>query len=144
MKIAKAQLEALEFVVAALEKRQQVPDKVLHLKALLSRLRKTSAPKPVAGIGVARAVAAMREVLGTKLGVPTNPSTNWLSWMASRIRDLGLTEEDCRKIARVLLTKWNPPYGFEYAIKSADRLLVEDVGAVKGRSRERAPVEMGE
>jgi hypothetical protein len=145
MKIARAQLEALDTVIKGLNAKKYSTIRG-HLVALQEKLTKASAPKPAAGIGVHRAIEAMRGVLGKALAVPKAPSTEWLMWMASRIRNLGLTEQDCAKIARVMSRKWEPPYGFEYAIKAADRLLAESETTLtkKGVRRTEAPVEMGE
>lgn len=147
MKFASAQLEALDSVITALSrsKEKEYVRITQQLVALRDRLRKLSEPKPTVavGIGVDRAISAMKEVLGDKLAVPRNPSSNWKIYLSTRIRDLGLTEDDCRSIARAIAVKWDPPYGFEYCIKAADRLLAEsDTTVKKGKNRERAPVEM--
>lgn len=145
MRFAKAQLEALERVIDGLEGQNidsswgktRVQLSLLHAKLLkLSEGR----PKPKPGIGMERAIAAMRSVLGNNLAVPKNPSDQWRMWQAKRIRDLGLTEEDCKTIARNIMAKWQPPYGFEYCIKAADRLLAE----TGKKSKESAPAEMDE
>lgn len=145
MRIAGAQLEALDTVINALSKQDKHSSITKQLKLLRDRLRKSGEPKPTAGIGVTRAIAAMREVLGAGLAVPTKPSDQWCMYLARRIRDLGLTEEDCRVIARVLAVKWNPPFGFEYAIKAADRLLAEASTVRRAaKTKASAPVEMGD
>lgn len=145
MRFAKAQLEALERVIDGLAatdskswQRTRAQLSLLHTKLLKLSEGK---PKPKPGIGVERAIDAMREVLGDKLAVPRNPSKEWLMWKSKRIRELGLTEEDCRTIAKNILAKWQPPYSFEYCIKAADRLLAES--SVK-KSKETAPAEMDE
>lgn len=46
--------------------------------------------------------------------------------MSTRIRDLGLSEADCRSIARVTIAKdWRGMVSFEALIRQADRLLAE-------------------
>jgi hypothetical protein len=143
VKFARAQLEALERVIdgmAGSKESWQGTRKLLM--ELHAKLEKLSAPKikPKSGIGVDRAITAMREVLGDKLAVPKKPSEQWIILQAKRIRDLGLTEEDCRIIARNISAKWNPPYSFEYCIRAADRLLAEKAT----RPKESAPAEMEE
>lgn len=146
MKIASAQLDALSKVITALAKNPDYSKTTLQLKLLLERLQKENTPKTkgAPGIGVNRAIAAMREVLGVKLAVPKNPTTSWIIPLANRIKALGLTEEDCKTIARAVQVKWqNPPYGFEYCIRAADRLLAEsEQVVVKGKGS--TPVEMDE
>lgn len=144
MKFARAQLEALERVIDGLAgsdkptwKRTRYQLSLLHTKLLKLSEGK---PKPKPGIGVERAISAMREVLGDKLAVPKKPGDQWIFWQAKRIRDLGLTEDDCRTIARNILAKWQPPYSFEYCIRAADRLLVEK----HKRDKDSAPAEMDE
>ena len=146
MKFASAQLEALEVVIKALNKKPQYSKTTKHLEILLDKLQKLNTPKAKQkpGIGVNRAIEAMRSVLGDKLAVPRNPAETWTIYLSQRIRNLGLTEEDCKKIARCVAIKWNPPYGFEFCIKAADRLLVE-AETLKERpvkTVQRAPVEM--
>lgn len=145
MRVAGAQLEALDTVIRGLRADKYAAIKK-QLLALSERLHRGNKPKPAAGIGIDRAIEAMRSVLHKSLAVPSNPSADWRMWMASRIRNLGLTEEDCKRIARVMSAKWDPPYGFEYAIKAADRLLAESETAPtrKGARKAEAPVEMGD
>lgn len=145
MKFARAQLEALERVIDGMAGRTISPSwqkTRKELITLLDKLQKLSAPKVTVkpGIGVDRAIIAMREVLGDKLAVPKKPSDFWVIMQAKRIRDLGLSEEDCRTIARNISAKWNAPYSFEYCIRAADRLLVEK----HTRLKEAAPAEMEE
>lgn len=142
MKIASAQLNALETVIKALRKNPEYKKITSDLEKLLAKLKKPAAKPVKSGIGVDRAVAAMREVLGAKLAVPRNPSETWIIYMSKRIKMLGLTEDDCRKIARCVAIKWNPPYGFEYCIKAADRLLVEADTVKNSKNQDNAPVEM--
>ncbi len=78
-----------------------------------------------AGLGWNAAAAAMRGVLGAKLAVPPNPDIGWIMKMSNRIRDLGLVEEHCERIARALERKGWRTYSFEKAIWEADRLLAE-------------------
>jgi hypothetical protein len=78
------------------------------------------------GLGWTRAAAAMRAVLGPRLAVPPSPDIAWIMKMSNRIRDLGLTELNCRGIAGVLLARTHPRYhSFERAIWDADKLLAE-------------------
>jgi len=144
MKFARAQLEALERVIDGLAgaSSKSWKDTRKHLLALQDKLNKLSEPKLKVkpGIGVERAVTAMREILGDKLAVPKKPGDQWIFWQAKRIRDLGLTEDDCKSIAKNILAKWNPPYSFEYCIKAADRLLAEKAT----RPKESAPADMEE
>lgn len=146
MKIATAQLEALDAVIVALSKKPSNSKVVKQLTLLSEKLHKSNAPKKeTPGIGVAKAIEAMKEVLGSKLAVPKNPSTQWTIYLAKRIRDLGLTVEDCKSIARAISNKWDPPYGFEYCIKAADRLLAESTTTQKqGKVKLSTPVEMEE
>lgn len=149
MKFAKAQLEALERVIDGLVGAKSISWNNTRKQLLLlqERLEKLGAPKKQVkpGIGIERAVAAMREILGDNLAVPKNPADQWCFWQAKRIRDLGLTEDDCRSIARCISTKWNPPYSFEYCIRAADRLLAESTTVVKAtKNKQSAPVEMDE
>jgi hypothetical protein len=143
MKFARAQLEALERVIDGMAGSKETWQKTRkHLMDLHAKLEKLSAPKikVKSGIGVDRAITAMREVLGDKLAVPKHPSEFWLMMQSKRIRDLGLSEDDCRTIARNIAAKWNSPYSFEYCIRAADRLLVEK----HSRPKEAAPAEMEE
>lgn len=144
MRFAKAQLDALERVIDGLAagNSKSWSDTRKQLLLLQERLLKMSAPKAKEkpGIGVDRAIAAMREVLGTKLAVPRNPTVQWIIRQSQRIRDLGLTEEDCRLIAKNISAKWAAPYSFEYCIRAADRLLAETGKS----SKESAPAEMDE
>lgn len=148
MKFASAQLEALEQVTKSLSKQPKHAKIAKQLGLLLEKLQKINTPKakPKAGIGVDRAIAAMRSVLGDKLAVPRNPSDVWVICRARRIRDLGLTEDDCKTIARAIASKWDAPYSFEYCINAADRLLAEaETGVKRGKAaRETVPVEMGD
>lgn len=78
------------------------------------------------GIGWQRAANAMREVLGSGLALPPSPNAGWMARMSARIRDLGLSETDCRAIAKVWVAKgWRPPFSFEKMILGADRFLAE-------------------
>jgi hypothetical protein len=145
VKFAGAQLEALDSVIRALAKKPKYDATTKQLKLLQAKLTKMDAPKPKSGIGVDRAIVAMQEVLGKLLAVPKNPSAEWKMYLARRIRDLGLTEDDCRTIARTMMVKWNPPFGFEYGIKAADRLLAESSTVTKySKTKASAPVEMGD
>lgn len=148
MRFASAQIETLDLVIRALSKKAAYSKHVKHLQALSEKLKKLNGPKKVAkpGIGVDRAIAAMKSVLGEKLAVPRNPSEQWLISKAMRIRALGLTEDDCKKIGNALQCKWDPPYSFDYAINAADRLLAEaeTLGERKPKGAPVAPVEMGD
>jgi hypothetical protein len=143
MRYSSLQLEALETVISALKRKPSNSKITTQLELLLARLKKQDAPKPKPGIGIDRAISAMRAVLGDKLAVPPNPSSEWCIYLARRIRTLGLTEDDCKKIAKCVAIKWNPPYGFEYCIKAADRLLAESSSAKKqSKTTDSSPVEM--
>ncbi len=100
---------------------REVANSILEKLAASERPKKTTP-----GIGWVRAAEAMREVLGEQLAMPPHPTQEWLIWMCKRIRTLGLTENDCRVIAKVIVSKgWRPPYSFENLIKGADRYLAE-------------------
>ncbi len=95
-----------------------------------------------AGIGWRAAVGAMTTVLGPNLAVPQHPAVSWMAWMSNRIRALGLTEEDCRTLAKVALAKgWRPPISFETLIKGADRYLAEDTTTTP-KATTKAPLKM--
>lgn len=142
--MARAQIEALERVVNGLN-RVKYQETRKQLELLLEKLRKGNSPKPKSGIGIERAIAAMREVLGDKLAVPRNPSDQWCMVQAKRIRDLGLSEMDFTNIAKCIATKWNPPYSFEYCVRAADRLLAEYPTVVRAsKNKSNAPVGMEE
>jgi hypothetical protein len=76
------------------------------------------------GLGAQRAVELFAEVLGSRLVRP--PSGAGQSWgaMAARLKTLGLTETDCRTIARVAAAGWRPgPIRAESLVRQADVLL---------------------
>ena len=92
----------------------------------LERSELTGTKKSTPGIGWQRAANAMREVLGKSLALPPRPTEQWMAWMSQRIKMLGLSEADCRSIAKVVQAKgWRPPISFETLIKGADRHLSE-------------------
>ncbi len=66
----------------------------------------------------------MKGVLGNRLAVPPNPDVGWVVKMSNRIRDLGLTSENCAAIARVLEGR-RGIHSFERTIWDADKLLAE-------------------
>ena len=99
-------------------------------RLLKSELVKKAKPAP--GIGWYAAASAMRGVLGDSLAVPPNPAGEWCGRMSARIRDLGLTEDNCRHIARAAMENWSrAPYSFEWIIRKADELLATPL---KGRA----------
>jgi hypothetical protein len=96
--------------------------------AILDKLEKSELLKPsakVAGIGWKVALEAMREILGARLAAPPSPDSVWMIRMSNRIRELGLTPDNCRAIARELLARGWKVYSFDYAIRYADTLLQE-------------------
>lgn len=140
-------MEALDVVIKALQKNKSNAKTTAQLILLRDRLLKLCTPKVQGkpGIGVERAITAMRDVLGDKLAVPRNPSDQWRIMQSMRIKSLGLTEDDCKAIARCIAVKWDAPYSFEYCIRAADRLLTESSIVVKKtKTKENAPVEMDE
>lgn len=94
----------------------------IRTKLLSSEMKK----KQAAGIGWQHAHRMMREVLGDRVTVPPAPMETWCIWMNKRIRDLGLTEEHCRTIARNVAS-WQGNISFENLIKGADRYLAGPV-----------------
>lgn len=116
----------------------------------LAKLEKSELVKAAGrapGIGWYRAAAAMREVLGTGLALPPRPDDGWQIWMSTRIRSLGLSEADCRTIAKVAKAKgWRPPISFETLIKGADRYLADAQLPLAapdiGKPDKRDPIEM--
>lgn len=101
---------------------QKLRDSILR-KLEVSELTVKSA-RPT-GIGWAKAADAMREVLGTSLALPPRPDVGWIARMSGRIRDLGLTEEDCTTIAREAAKKGRRTESFEWLIKKAPEYLAE-------------------
>jgi hypothetical protein len=80
--------------------------------------------KPEPGLGWFEAQRTMRGYLGNRLAVPPHPSEMWQMRMSSRIRDLGLTREDCVRLCQFAEgTGWRPPFSFETLIRGADRYL---------------------
>ena len=116
--------------------------------SIVNKLEKSEMLKPSAkatGIGWRVAVDAMREVLGAQLAAPPNPDPVWMIKVSNRIRELGLSQEDCRSIAQVLKKRGWKVYSFDYAIRYADTLLQEaQLGPKPGgyARREVAPLAM--
>lgn len=97
-------------------------------QAILDKLDASEMVKSSAkatGIGWKAAADAMREVLGSSLALPPRPDLGWMARMSNRIRELGLTVDDCRIIAIHLKNKRWTSYSFDRSIWIADRLLAE-------------------
>lgn len=99
------------------------------------------------GIGLAAGVAAMESVLGPRsIAMPPHPDNLWCIKINARIKSLGLTVEDFKSMATALSAKgWNPPYSFERAVWSAERLIAESKdggGAKPNHDYYRAPKEL--
>ena len=86
--------------------------------------------KKAPGIGWQAAADAMRGVLGDNLALPPSPTTEWCVRMSGKIRDWGLTAEDCVKIATATKS-WRQPVSFETAIYKGLSLLSTPSAATK-------------
>lgn len=137
-----------EMVEAGLKSVRRPDLKVGQARAIESALVKLEGSdivlaKKTAGIGWIAAAEAMREVLGATLALPPAPDWGWQSRLAARIRDLGLTRDHFRTIAKVLKAKRWTVYSFEKAVWAADKLLAEsELDVPYGPSNYRAPLEM--
>lgn len=79
--------------------------------------------KKSTGLAVPKAVEAFRGVLGARLIVPPTPGPSWWAQMSRKLADYGLTEGDCRTVAKVAAAQWQGPIRAESLIRQADRLL---------------------
>jgi hypothetical protein len=111
-------------------------------QSILDKLEKSELVKGkgrAPGIGWFAAAAAMRTVLGPSLATPPSPDVGWIMKMSNRIRELGLTADDCARIAQALKARGRAPFSFEKAIWEADRLLAAPATTPQASS---APTEM--
>ncbi len=73
------------------------------------------------------AIIAMESVLGKgSMAIPPHAPSSWWARIGARIKSLGLTVGDFRKMATAIERKgWRPPYSFEKSVWGADRLITE-------------------
>lgn len=105
-----------------------------------AKLDKAEAPKDT-GVDVKVAVAAFEGVLGSRL---TKPMGAVWGIMQNRIRALGLTEEDCTKIAKAAAAEWRGPVKAESLVRQAETLLQGTGTSSTPKKGKRGALEMGD
>lgn len=123
LRLTKAEREWIRLALFAYAP-EDVPEKqyVKITESIREKLRKSEAPKST-GIDVKAAVQAFEGVLGTRLVMPMG--SVW-GIMQNRIRALGLTVEDCTKIATVAAGEWAGRVKAESLVRQAEKLLQGD------------------
>ncbi len=91
------------------------------------------------GLGAQEAIRAFREVLGDRLVLPPPGAAGVYGQMANRLRDMGLTFDDCLTIARAAICWKARRIEAESLIRQAAKLLAE---GPEGAPKASAPLEM--
>lgn len=113
--------------------------------SILAKLDQATLPRktPETGLGVPAAIRVMEDVLGKgNLAVPPNPSGSWYGRVGARVKQIGLTEDDCRAIAAHVSGRWQMPVAFESLVWGAPKLLAEARRVGKVRQAPLAPEDL--
>jgi hypothetical protein len=115
----------------------EIMDKLIKLLDFKEPLKLTT------GISYAEILQIFREEVGARLAVPPKPGVAWIVKQINRVKELGLTHEQLRRIARESAAYYkHGSIDLEYVLRNATRLLsrvdsgmVSDAaaGAVGGR-----------
>ena len=80
-------------------------------------------PKGAGGLSVNDAIAAFREVLGNRLVVLSSYGAGWYAQIGNRLKLLGLTRDDCIRVAKSAAAEWQGPIKAESLVRQAEYLL---------------------
>ena len=115
-------LRALDIFRSADLKAQEKRDLAEAVKRI--EMAELAGPKKKApGIGWQAAADAMVGVLGKRLVLPPSPTAEWCGRMSAKLRDWGLTVEDCVTIATNAKGWRTPSMSFETLVYKALSLL---------------------
>lgn len=148
VRFTKSERESLKSVLSHVYLTDYGSRIVKDAASILEKLELAEMPvKKAPGLSVNDAIAAFREVLGQRLLAPGYQAVGVLAQMKNRIQALGLTRDDCVRVATVAGAQWQGVIRAESLVRQADKLLAGSQGDTKPFApppRGGSPVELGE
>lgn len=115
--------------------------------AVVRKLETAEMPVKSSGLPLAEALAAFREVLGSRLVTPPSGAAGVYAQMTKRLHALGLSRMDCVTIAKAAGVEWQGRIKAESLLRQGDVLLSSSqlgLPHVSGTPRTTAPVELSD